>query len=191
LIFRAIERAGLCLQDPRRWHAIHGPDQGSLIGQSGLMTGLTGDFQPLVGGFDLKERMMRKSDIGQPVTQPTVGSDVVWLTSKTPDPLMKNEVLAIGQMVKKFGVTPRTLRFYEGKGLLAPVRNGRARVYAQADQQRLLLILKGRKLGFTVSEISQMLLAAEDRRGPLHSLNTHSRSLGASASNRSNSWNDS
>jgi DNA-binding transcriptional MerR regulator len=114
--------------------------------------------------------MMRKSDIGQPVTQPTVGSDVVWLTSKTPDPLMKNEVLTIGQMVKKFGVTPRTLRFYEGKGLLAPVRNGRARVYTQADQQRLLLILKGRKLGFTVSEISQMLVAAEDRRGPPHSL---------------------
>ena len=112
---------------------------------------------------------MRKSDIGQPVTQPTVGSDVVWLTSKTPDPLMKNEVLAIGQMVKKFGVTPRTLRFYEGKGLLAPVRNGRARVYTQADQQRLLLILKGRKLGFTVSEISQML-AAEDGRGSPQSL---------------------
>jgi DNA-binding transcriptional MerR regulator len=53
---------------------------------------------------------------------------------------------------------------------LAPVRKGRARVYTQADQQRLLLILKGRKLGFTVSEISQMLVAAEDRRGPPHSL---------------------
>ena len=113
---------------------------------------------------------MRKSDIGQPVTQPTVGSDVVWLASKPPDPLMKDEVLTISQMVKKFGVTPRTVRFYEDKGLLAPVRNGRTRVYSQADQQRLLLILKGRKLGFTVSEISQMLLAAKDRRGPPHSL---------------------
>jgi DNA-binding transcriptional MerR regulator len=113
---------------------------------------------------------MRKSDIGQRVTQPTVGSDVVWLTAKTADLLIKDEVLTIGQLGEKFGVTLRTLRFYETKGLCAPKRNGRARVYTQADQQRLLLILKGRKLGFTVSEISQMLLAADDRRGPPHSL---------------------
>jgi DNA-binding transcriptional MerR regulator len=115
---------------------------------------------------------MRKSAIAQPVTRPilTVGSDVVWLAVRTPAPLIEGEVLTIGQMAEKFGVTLRTLRFYEIKGLFAPVRDGRARLYTQADQQRLLLILKGRKLGFTISEISQMLLAAEDGRGPPQSL---------------------
>ena len=63
-------------------------------------------------------------------------------------------------------INPATKSLFPGRIIF----NGRARVYTQADQQRLLLILKGRKLGFTVSEISQMLVAAEDRRGPPHSL---------------------
>jgi DNA-binding transcriptional MerR regulator len=78
-------------------------------------------------------------------------------------PLVKDELLTISQMVEKFGVTLRALRFYEIKGFFAPVRAGRARLYKLADQQRLLLILKGRKLGFTIAEISQMI-AAEDGR---------------------------
>ena len=109
-----------------------------------------------------------KPDFAQPVL--VMGSDVVWIDAAAPDPLKKDEVLTISQMAEKYGVTPRALRFYESKGLLAPAREGRARIYKQADQQHLLLILKGRKLGFTVSEISQMLVAAEDRRGPPHSL---------------------
>jgi DNA-binding transcriptional MerR regulator len=104
-----------------------------------------------------------KPDFAQLAPEPTapMGSDVVWIDAATTDPLIKDEVLTISQMAEKFGVTPRALRFYESKGLLAPAREGRARIYKQDDQQHLLLILKGRKLGFTIAEISQMI-AAED-----------------------------
>src|ERR1700720_1260531 len=97
------------------------------------------------------------------LVQPTLllGADVVWIDAASSDPLVKDEILTISQMAEKFGVTPRALRFYESKGLLAPAREGRARIYKQTDQQHLLLILKGRKLGFTIAEISQMI-AAED-----------------------------
>ena len=98
-----------------------------------------------------------------PNPTPPMGSDVVWIDAAAADPLTKDEVLTISQMAEKFGVTPRALRFYESKGLLAPAREGRARIYKQDDQQHLLLILKGRKLGFTIAEISQMI-AAEDGR---------------------------
>jgi DNA-binding transcriptional MerR regulator len=114
---------------------------------------------------------MSKSEFVQPVEPPVLarGSEIVSLKATILKPLVKEELLTISQMVEKFGVTLRALRFYEGKGLFAPVRAGRARLYKQADQQRLLLILKGRKLGFTISEISQML-AAENGRGSPQSL---------------------
>jgi DNA-binding transcriptional MerR regulator len=105
----------------------------------------------------------------QPILrQPTLllGADVVWIDAVTPDPLAKDEFLTISQMAEKFGVTPRALRFYESKGLLAPAREGRARVYKQDDQQHLALILKGRKLGFTIAEISQMIAAENGHASP-------------------------
>jgi DNA-binding transcriptional MerR regulator len=109
---------------------------------------------------------MNKSEFAQPVEPPVLamGSEMVSLEATILQPLVKGELLTISQMVEKFGVTLRALRFYESKGLFAPVRAGRARLYKQADQQRLFLILKGRKLGFTISEILQML-AAENGRG--------------------------
>jgi DNA-binding transcriptional MerR regulator len=114
---------------------------------------------------------MSKSEFAQPVEPPVLamGSEMVSLEATILRPLVKDELLTISQMVEKFGVTLRALRFYESKGLFAPARAGRARLYKLADQQRLLLILKGRKLGFTLSEISQML-AAEDGRGSPQSL---------------------
>lgn len=60
---------------------------------------------------------------------------------------------SISEMAAEFGVTLRTLRFYEGRGLLSPARNGMARVYSEADRARLREILEMKRLGFTVSEI--------------------------------------
>jgi DNA-binding transcriptional MerR regulator len=105
-----------------------------------------------------------KADLAQPAL--VRGADMVWIDAATPDPLTKDEILTISQMAEKFGVTPRALRFYESKGLLAPAREGRVRIYKQADQQHLLLILKGRKLGFTIAEISQMIAAEDGRASP-------------------------
>lgn len=91
-----------------------------------------------------------------------LASDVVWgdalRTTATPDPVKAG--FTIGELAKEFGVTLRALRFYENKGLIAPHREGLARLYSQADRDRLALILKGKKLGFTLSEIRDMVSAA-------------------------------
>lgn len=69
----------------------------------------------------------------------------------------------IGDLAREFGVTLRTLRFYEDRGLLSPRRDGTARIYDARDRERLSVILKGKQLGFTLTEIRAML--AEDRSG--------------------------
>src|SRR3974390_1267951 len=74
--------------------------------------------------------------------------------------------LTISEMAAKFDVTPRALRFYESKGLLKPAREGRGRIYRRDDQQHLALILKGRKLGFTIAEIGEMIAAEEGHASP-------------------------
>ena len=67
----------------------------------------------------------------------------------------------IGELSREFGVTLRALRFYENKGLLSPQRDGLNRLYSQSDRARLGLILKGKKLGFTLGEIRQMIAVEE------------------------------
>ena len=63
----------------------------------------------------------------------------------------------IGDVAKQFGVTLRTLRFYEDKGLIAPKRDGVMRLYTRRDKARLKLILLGRKVGFSLREVKQMI----------------------------------
>ncbi len=67
----------------------------------------------------------------------------------------------IGDLAREFGVTLRTLRFYEDRGLLSPRREGLARIYDAQDRSRLAVILKGKRLGFTLTEIRAMV--AEER----------------------------
>jgi DNA-binding transcriptional MerR regulator len=78
----------------------------------------------------------------------------------------QGENLTISEMAGKFDVTPRALRFYESKGLLKPAREGRGRVYRRDDQHHLALVLKGRKLGFTIAEIAEMIAAEEGNASP-------------------------
>lgn len=61
------------------------------------------------------------------------------------------------EVAARWGVTMRALRFYEMRGLISPRRNGGTRTYSQFDSQRVGLILRTKKLGFTLSEISQMI----------------------------------
>lgn len=65
----------------------------------------------------------------------------------------------ISDLSREFGVTLRALRFYEDRGLIAPRRIGTMRVYSARDRERLGVILKGKQLGFTLSEIQDMLAA--------------------------------
>ena len=64
---------------------------------------------------------------------------------------------SVSQLAKQLGVTARTIRFYEDKGLIAPQRAGTARVYTHRDRARLVLILRGKKLGFSLREIRDYL----------------------------------
>lgn len=63
----------------------------------------------------------------------------------------------IRQMCAEFGVTPRTLRFYEAKELLFPKRDGQHRLFGRRDQARLKLILRGKRFGFSLEQIRQLL----------------------------------
>jgi DNA-binding transcriptional MerR regulator len=63
----------------------------------------------------------------------------------------------IGDLSREFGVTLRTLRFYEDKGLLNPKRQGMTRIYNRRDRARLKLVLMGKKVGFSLVEIKEML----------------------------------
>jgi DNA-binding transcriptional MerR regulator len=63
----------------------------------------------------------------------------------------------ISELSKEFGITTRTIRFYESRGLICPERVGTSRRYSKRDRARLILILRGRNLGFTVEDVSQYL----------------------------------
>ncbi len=69
----------------------------------------------------------------------------------------RNETYTITQLCREFNVTPRALRFYEQKGLLHPTRRGWTRIFSYRDRARLKLILRGKKVGFTLAEIKEML----------------------------------
>jgi DNA-binding transcriptional MerR regulator len=64
---------------------------------------------------------------------------------------------SVSQLAKQLGVTARTIRFYEDKNLIAPQRAGTARVYTHRDRARLVLILRGKQLGFSLREIKDYL----------------------------------
>jgi DNA-binding transcriptional MerR regulator len=69
----------------------------------------------------------------------------------------QEEYTRIGEMAKTYGVTLRTLRFYEDKGLLNPKRDGSTRLYTRRDKARLKLILLGRKVGFSLRDVKQIM----------------------------------
>ena len=69
---------------------------------------------------------------------------------------MKTISFSISELSKSFDITPRAIRFYEDQGLLSPLREGTRRVYQEKDRVRLRLILRGKRLGFPLSEIKEI-----------------------------------
>ncbi|WP_299134912.1 MerR family DNA-binding transcriptional regulator [uncultured Amaricoccus sp.] len=70
---------------------------------------------------------------------------------------MADRIWSITEMCADFGVTPRTLRFYEGKELVFPMREGQRRLYTRRCRARLKLILRGKRFGFSLEDIRQLL----------------------------------
>lgn len=71
--------------------------------------------------------------------------------------MTENVLMTIREMCDLYDITPRTLRFYESKELLFPARDGQKRLYSQRDRARLKLILRGKRFGFSLEEIRQLL----------------------------------
>jgi DNA-binding transcriptional MerR regulator len=70
---------------------------------------------------------------------------------------MTDTLMSIREMCEVYDVTPRTLRFYEAKELISPERRGTKRLFTRRDRARLKLILRGKRFGFSLEEIRQML----------------------------------
>jgi len=70
---------------------------------------------------------------------------------------MKGKRYSISDLSTEFDITPRSIRFYEDQGLLSPVRKGRQRVFNDRDHVRLMLILRGKRLGFSLAEIKEII----------------------------------
>ena len=69
---------------------------------------------------------------------------------------MKQESYSISDLSKEFDITTRSIRFYEDQGLLKPSRKGQTRIYNQRDRVRLKLILRGKRLGFSLAETGRL-----------------------------------
>ena len=80
---------------------------------------------------------------------------------------------SISELAHEFGVTARTIRFYEAEGLIAPLRDGQRRIYRPRDRVRLRLILRGKRVGFSLKEIAEIIDlydAPHGERGQLETL---------------------
>lgn len=83
------------------------------------------------------------------------------------------DTYSISELSKEFGVTTRTIRFYEDKGMLQPERDGQKRIYSAADRTRLKLILRGKRIGLSLEEsfeIIQLYHESPDTRKQLNKL---------------------
>ena len=75
------------------------------------------------------------------------------------------DTFSITELAQEFEVTTRTIRFYEDQGLLAPARRGQSRIYAQRDRTRLKLILRGKRLGFSLAEVAEIIELYDNQPG--------------------------
>lgn len=81
-----------------------------------------------------------------------------WVPSNAAiEPLADREDFSISDLSAEFGVTARALRFYEDEGLIAPERRGTQRIYSHRDRARLAWILRGKRVGFSLTDIRELI----------------------------------
>ncbi|MEK1932458.1 MAG: MerR family DNA-binding transcriptional regulator [Pararhizobium sp.] len=76
-----------------------------------------------------------------------------------------NKYYTITELTREFGISTRTLRFYEDEGLIHPERRGRTRLFRSADRRLIMEILRGRRIGFTIAEIREIIQVYKDPPG--------------------------
>ncbi|MCW8878571.1 MAG: MerR family DNA-binding transcriptional regulator [Kangiellaceae bacterium] len=77
----------------------------------------------------------------------------------------KTNTYSISDLAKEFGITPRSIRHYEDEKLISPERNGSQRIYRKGDRIRLQLILRGKRIGFSLSEIREIISMYDEPSG--------------------------
>ncbi|WP_237059314.1 MerR family transcriptional regulator [Microbulbifer sediminum] len=77
---------------------------------------------------------------------------------------------SISDLAKEFGITTRAIRFYEDKGLISPARRGQTRIYRPEDRVRLMLILRGKRLGFSLDESREIIDMYDPEHGNVEQL---------------------
>jgi DNA-binding transcriptional MerR regulator len=85
---------------------------------------------------------------------------------------MENKTYTISELAQEFGVTTRTIRFYEEKGLIQPLRDGQKRLYTPADRVRIKLILRGKRIGMTLQESVDLIDMYDPSRNNTQQLNS-------------------
>lgn len=85
--------------------------------------------------------------------------------------MKREKTYGIGELARDFDVTTRTIRFYEEAGLLNPARDGQQRIYTDADRVKLKLILRGKRLGFSLSESRDIIEMYDPESGNEKQLN--------------------
>ncbi|AFL51997.1 DNA-binding transcriptional MerR regulator [Sinorhizobium fredii] len=81
-----------------------------------------------------------------------------------------NKYYSITELTREFGISTRTLRFYEDEGLIHPERRGRTRLFRPADRHLIKEILRGRRIGFTIAEIREIISVYKDPPGEMGQL---------------------
>ena len=81
-----------------------------------------------------------------------------------------NKYYSITELTREFDISTRTLRFYEDEGLIHPERRGRTRLYRQADRHLIAQILRGRRIGFTIAEIREIIRVYDEPPGEVGQL---------------------
>jgi len=86
---------------------------------------------------------------------------------KTPE---KQDYYSITELTREFDISTRTIRFYEDEGLIDPVRRGRTRLFKPSDRRLLMLILRGKRLGFSIAEIREIMAMYKEPPGEIGQL---------------------
>ena len=89
--------------------------------------------------------------------QDNEANDTSFETATSVQSALEDETYTIGQLADEFNITTRAIRFYESRGLIRPRREGTNRIYSRRDRGRLILILRGKNLGFTLEDIAEYL----------------------------------
>lgn len=104
-------------------------------------------------------------------------------TANSESDVEKGATYSISDLAREFDVTPRTIRFYEEQGLLTPARRGQVRVYRPGDRVRLKLILRGKRLGFTLEESKALFDLYDPASGNRRQLKTMLATIGSHRTN--------